>query len=153
MLRYQPRLLRLRETAVAVLTCTPILMDWILAAPVLLTQNSRCYSIQRMGTSQRPSRAHSAYAKWPLPACNVWQRPRAVAWLAQGQTSFARCTATGPSYRKGPFSPSPMRRRGPSPQRGEGIQRTLSFLQTSCNKSCRLVSLQREERQRHEHLP
>ena len=101
MLRYQPRLLRLRETAVAVLTCTPIVMDWILAAPVLLTQNSRCYSIQTMGTSQRPSRAHSACAKWPLPACNVWQRPRAVAWLAQGQTNFARCAATGPSLQEG----------------------------------------------------
>ena len=103
MLRYQPRLLRLRETAVAVLTCTPIVMDWILAAPVLLTQNSRCYSIQTMGTSQRPSRAHSAYAKWPLPVCNVWQRPRAEAWLVQGQTNFARYAATGPSLQEGPL--------------------------------------------------
>ena len=97
MLRYQPRLLRLRETAVAVLACIPIVMEWILAAPVLLTQNSRCYSIQTMGSSQRPSRAYSACAKWPLPACNVWQHLRVVAWLAQGQTSFARCAATGPS--------------------------------------------------------
>ena len=91
--KYQPRPLRLRETAVAALAWHTHCYGLEMAAPVLLTQNSRCYSIQTMGTSQRSRRAHSAFAKWPLPVCNVWQRPRAEARLVQGLAHFARRAA------------------------------------------------------------
>ena len=69
---YQPRPLRLRETAVAALTLHPSCYG-------LETSRARSAYAKRpllsrpkqRGRSQGPGRALSAYAKWPLPACNL----------------------------------------------------------------------------------
>ena len=93
---YQPRPLRLRETAVAAPALHASLL-WTGDQPRPLCLRKAAVAVQpkAMGRSQRPSRAHSAYAKWPLPACHLWQRPRAEAWLAQGQANRVWRAARG----------------------------------------------------------
>ena len=77
---YQPRPLRLRETAVAA-PALHTLLRWTgtQPRPLCLCRTTVAVQPKAIRRSQGLGRVLSAYAKWPLPTCHPRQHPRAAA--------------------------------------------------------------------------